>query len=224
MSRKIRRPVTPVMSLTTRGSWTIHLHERFLHALGITAGASRRASGGAAGSARRATIASAGRKLPAQEPDAVELTDPLAVRHVALAAGYVLEMPCVHEQDLEAPCLENLVDRDPVDASGFHRHACHPQAVSQSASRSRSLVKVENGLDRGADSDRAGPRHSAPPTPQSIPATFGLMRSSSGRRNARLTRGPTAIVFHRRLLHTARSIREQGGGIVDILPNGITGV
>ncbi len=66
-----------------------------------------------------------GAKTPAEEPDAVELTNPFTVRDVALAAGHVLEVLRVDEQDLEAARLEDFVNRDPIDARRFHGHTRH---------------------------------------------------------------------------------------------------
>jgi len=55
-----------------------------------------------------------GSKASAQQSDAVELLDPLAVQNIALAPGDILEVPGIHQNDLEAALLENLEDRDPV--------------------------------------------------------------------------------------------------------------
>ena len=95
-------------------------------------------------------MASRRTKTAAQEPDAVQFADPLAVGDIALAAGHVLEMPGVDEQHLEAARLEDLVDRDPVDAGGFHRHARHATGASASrpgaADRSVKVVNDCTGL------------------------------------------------------------------------------
>jgi hypothetical protein len=73
-----------------------------------------------------------GPEATTKQTDAVQLLDPLAVQDVGLAPRDVLDVPGVDEHDLEAAILENLEDRDPVQAS------------SQSASRCRSPVKVLN--------------------------------------------------------------------------------
>jgi hypothetical protein len=46
----------------------------------------------------------------------VELQQPLALLDVALAPGEILGVPRVHQIDLEATCVEDLVQRNPVDA------------------------------------------------------------------------------------------------------------
>src|SRR3990172_8555907 len=50
----------------------------------------------------------------------MELLEPLAVDEIALAARDAPHMASVHEDPLEAPLLEDLVERDPVDAGGLH--------------------------------------------------------------------------------------------------------
>ena len=63
-----------------------------------------------------------GAEAAAQQPQDVEVAEPLTIRDVALAAGDVLHVPRVDEDDVEAARLENLEDRNPVDAGGLHRH------------------------------------------------------------------------------------------------------
>ena len=67
-----------------------------------------------------------GSKTAPQEPDAVQLPEPLAVRDIALAAGDVLHVPRIDEDDVEATALKDLVEGDPIHARGFHRHAGDP--------------------------------------------------------------------------------------------------
>ena len=55
----------------------------------------------------------------------VELQQPLALLHVALAPGEILGVPRVHQIDLEAPRVEDLVQRNPVDAGRLHRDRGH---------------------------------------------------------------------------------------------------
>ena len=52
----------------------------------------------------------------------MQLLKPLAVDHVRLATRYILYMPCVDENHFEAAPLEDLKQRDPVHAGGFHRN------------------------------------------------------------------------------------------------------
>src|SRR5882672_3537546 len=64
-----------------------------------------------------------------KQPARVELLDPLAVEHVALAPRDVLHMRRVHEADVEAGGLEYLENRYPQDAGGFHRDGSDPLAL-----------------------------------------------------------------------------------------------
>jgi hypothetical protein len=61
-----------------------------------------------------------------QQPEGVQLLDPLAVQDVGLAAGHVLELSWVDELDREASLTEQLEKRDPVHAGGLHGHGFDP--------------------------------------------------------------------------------------------------
>ena len=79
MSRRMRSPVTPVMSLMTTWELQIHLHERLLHPLDVRGRALDQrlavAQIGAQGRDRGGRS-----KAAAQQADAVQLPEPLAVR------------------------------------------------------------------------------------------------------------------------------------------------
>ena len=79
-----------------------------------------------------------------QEADAVELAKPLAINHVALAAGHVPHVVSVGHDDFEASRLENLEQRDPVHSCGFHGHAAH--ATSRKPVRKPVKIRRE-GLE-----------------------------------------------------------------------------
>ena len=161
MSRRMRRPVAPVMSLTTSGNWRFICDEGFLHPLGEGA---RRLDEGLAVAQIRAQRHDPRRRPKAapEQADAVQLAQPLAIRHITLPAGDILEVPRVHEQDLEAARFEDLVDRDPIDAGRFHRHARHAtRGEPVGEADADRCVNVENACDRGRDRDRAGRRRSA---------------------------------------------------------------
>ena len=113
------------MSLTTSGSCRFICDERFLHPLDVGA---RRLDEGLPMAQIRAQRDDpvVGPKAPAEQADAVELAQPLAIRHVALAARDILDVARVDEEHLEAARLEELVDRDPIHARRFHRDARHP--------------------------------------------------------------------------------------------------
>ena len=103
----------------------IHLDERLLHPADVVPGGVDDdvavAYEGAHGEDR-----SGGAKAATQEPDAVELAQPLTVLDIALAAGDVFDVAGVDEQHLDPPGLEDVVDRDPVDAGGFHGNTGDP--------------------------------------------------------------------------------------------------
>jgi hypothetical protein len=50
----------------------------------------------------------------------VELLDPLAIGHIALASGDSLDVSCVDEEDLDSALFEDLVEGDPIDPRGLH--------------------------------------------------------------------------------------------------------
>ena len=55
----------------------------------------------------------------------MQLLQPLAVQHVGLAAGHVLDAPGVHQHHLEAPFFQHPEQRYPVHAGGLHDHGVH---------------------------------------------------------------------------------------------------
>jgi hypothetical protein len=121
------------------------------------------------------------------------------------------------------PRASDLVHRDPVDASRFHRdtpHATGREPIGQAQQIAREGRKrLHRGrVAIGRHGDKMFRRAAI------TPCDVRIETIEDGRRDAWLSWRPAAIVFHQRLLHTARSIREQGGGTEDILPNGITGV
>ena len=65
----------------------------------------------------------------AEEAVGVELQQPLALLHVALAPGEILGVPRVHQIDLKAPRVEDLVQRNPIDAGRLHRDRGHPTVL-----------------------------------------------------------------------------------------------
>ena len=103
------------------GELEVHLDQRLLHPLDVGGGALDQglavAQIGAQGRDRSGRSEAA-----AQQPHAMQLLDPLAVHDIGLAARDVLHVPRVDEDDVEAARLEDLVEGDPVDPGGFHRH------------------------------------------------------------------------------------------------------
>ena len=94
-------------------------------------------------------------KRVAEQAVGVELQQPLALLHVALAPGEILGVPRVHQIDLKAPSVEDLVQRNPVDAGRLHRdggHAALLQPVRQTDARSavkHSNRRTESGSRSG---------------------------------------------------------------------------
>ena len=78
----------------------VHLHQRLLHPLHVRPGALHQGLPMAHVGAQRDNALGRA-KTPAQQADAVEVAEPLAVGHVALASRHVLDVSRVHEQHLE---------------------------------------------------------------------------------------------------------------------------
>jgi Protein kinase domain len=71
-------------------------------------------------------------QIARQIADALEVAHSQGVVHrdlkpanLTLAARKILDVPGVHEDHVEAARLEDLVDGDPIDAGGLHRHVRH---------------------------------------------------------------------------------------------------
>ena len=78
----------------------------------------------------------------------MEVAEPLAIRHVTLASGDMFDVARIDEDDLQAPGFEDIEDRDPVHARGFHRDAGDPtgdEPVHEPVQPRRERVE---GLDR----------------------------------------------------------------------------
>ena len=56
------------------------------------------------------------------QPVAVEHGMPLAVEHIALAARHVASVRAIKDGDLKALALQQVVDRNPINARRFHGH------------------------------------------------------------------------------------------------------
>ena len=218
----MRSPVTPAMSLITVGELEVHLEEGLLHALHVGSGALHQGLAvpqiGPQGRDR------GGRSEAASEqPNAVQLLQPLAVHDIGLAAGDVLHMTRVDEHHVEAAGFEDLVERNPVDPGGFHRHssdAAGGKPVGEAmeirregrerAHRSRLTIGRDGDIMLlGSAIDAGGIRVDA------------LQQRGVGRRCSPVT---TLGMLHGRLLSTAWSTEppRTGRQRTDILLNGIT--
>jgi hypothetical protein len=150
-------------------------------------------------------------KAPPQQPHAVQFAQPLAIRHIALPPRDVFHVPGIDEVHLKPTRFEDLVDRDPVDPGRFHRdarHAAGREPVREPVEVGREGRERSHGhripIGRHGHEMFRGTTINA--------RNMGVDAFQHGRGHAGLDRTAAAIVFHRRLLHTARSIREQGGG------------
>ena len=129
-------------------------------------------------------------------------------------------MAGIDEQDLEPPRFEDVVDRDPVDAGGFHGDAGDAAGDEPIGETFEVGGKRPEGLD-GRRVPIGRDRHIVLAGPTIDAGDIDLNAFEHGGGATRRAGGP-AIVLHRNLLHTARGIRDQGGGVESILLNGIT--
>ena len=87
----------------------------------------------------------------------MQLLQPLAVQHVGLAAGHVLDAPGVHQHHLEAPFFQHPEQRYPVHAGGLHNHGLHTtlgQPVRQAVQVGREGLNLSHRLLRPVGGNR----------------------------------------------------------------------
>ena len=195
----------------------VHLGQDLLHALDV----------GAGGLDEDVAVAHEGEDRPGgaeastSQPDGVEFAQPLTVLDIALAAGDVLDVAGVDEQNLDAACFEDVIDRDPVDAGGLHSDARDATGDEPVGEAFEVGGEGPEGLDGrgvpiGWDGDVVLGRAAVDA------GDIDLNAFEYGGRTTRRAGGPTVIVLHGSLLHTPWGIRDQGGGVESILLNGIT--
>jgi hypothetical protein len=124
----------------------------------------------------------------------MEVAEPFAVGHVALPAREILDVSGVDEDDLEAPRIEDLEDRDPRDAGRLHRD------VRDAARRQPLGEAVKIGGERRERLDRRGVAiggHGDEVLGRAAIDTggIGVQPFERGGRLARL-RHPTTLAFH----------------------------
>ena len=81
----------------------------------------------------------------------MQLLQPLAIQHVGLAAGHVLDASGVYQHYLEAPLFQHPEQRYPVHAGGLHDHGVHAalhQPVRQAVQVRREGLKLTHRLLR----------------------------------------------------------------------------
>jgi len=145
-----------------------------------------------------------------QQSVAMQVQQPLALLHIALTPWQVLRVLRIDQLDLETPFFQNLVERNPIHASGLHGLRLDFTIFSY-ARRCRSALKHSTGVpapDLGLDRTlRSEPhcRHRAPPHADELP----------------LGPGPP-IAF--RFAHSFRSLRFRHNffPVVILVQNGIT--
>jgi hypothetical protein len=88
-----------------------------------------------------------------------QLTEPLGVLHVGLAARHILDVLSVDQPELEV-VLEQVVDRLPVDARGLHRHVRDTQTLEPISQRQQLAGhRLELGAQLCAIALRVGHVH-----------------------------------------------------------------
>jgi hypothetical protein len=71
-----------------------------------------------------------------------KLGKPHGIVDVGLAAGHVLDMGGIRQDQHELAVIENMPDRFPIDAGRLHRHMVHSLAANHSDNRNSSAVVV----------------------------------------------------------------------------------
>jgi len=99
----------------------VHLVERLLHPQQMLTGCPHQSLPVAHQRAHRADRRR-GTERGIEKANAVEVLEPLAVLHIALSAGHVLDVAGVDQANLETAILEDLEQRDPVDPGSLHGH------------------------------------------------------------------------------------------------------
>ena len=97
----------------------IHLDQGFLHVLDVGGGGLDEPGALAPVGAQDADLIG-GAEGGGQQAVGVELLQPLAILDVGLAAGKVFDVVGVDQADVQSVGFQDLGDRDPVDAGGFH--------------------------------------------------------------------------------------------------------
>ena len=103
-------------------------------------------------------------KARAQEPDRVEILQPLAILHIGLAAGQVFAMARIDEHHFQSGGFEDLEERDPINAGRFQRDGidatrlepvAHGEQVLGEGLEAAHRTRVGAGRHRDVDFPRA---------------------------------------------------------------------
>jgi hypothetical protein len=157
-----------------------------------------------------------GSEAAPQQAEAVELLNPLAVRHIALAVERVLDVTSVDQQDLDPARLEDLVERDPVDPGRFHRHRLDPARLEPVGriEIAGEGMELPDGLGIGIFGDRDPMDLGSNVDPGSMPVD--PIECAVSLRSRRW------LALHRMLLHDAVVHPGTGALVEGVLLNGIT--
>src|SRR5712691_8205192 len=123
------------------GQLEIHLLERLLHVLDVVRGVADEHPALPQIAAQYADLVG-GPKGGGQQPEGMQLLDPLAVQHVRLAAGHVLELPrstSLTSKPRSVSSSKSGIQYTPVDSIAT---VSMPQRVSQSARATSSAVNA----------------------------------------------------------------------------------
>src|SRR5262249_4534221 len=103
----------------------VHLLEGLLHVADMVRGVPHQHGTLAKITAQHADLI-VGPERPGQKPKGMELLDPLAVEHIALSPRHVLQPARIDQLHLKTTLGQELKERNPIDARGFHRHGLDP--------------------------------------------------------------------------------------------------
>src|ERR1700755_944945 len=91
-----------------------------------------------------------------EQPNRMQVLEPLAIRDVGLPTWNVLYVLCVDQIDLESPSFQDLVDRNPVHAGRLHRDRMNPallQPVGQGMQIASECGETADGVGISISAD-----------------------------------------------------------------------
>ena len=86
-------------------------------------------------------------KASSKQAIGVQLAQPCCIAYVGLAARDILGVASIHQNDLEAVLLQNLISRYPVDTRGLHGDAGDPAGFEPVS----EIVQIVGKSPEGAD-------------------------------------------------------------------------
>src|ERR1039458_7939641 len=133
----------------------VHLVEGLLHVQDVLGGHLNQA---AAMSPERSYGADKSRwpETGTEQTNRMQVLEPLAIGYVCLPARNVFHVLCVDQIDLESPCFQNLIDRNPVHAGRLHRDRMNPallQPVGQGMQIASECGETANGVGISISAD-----------------------------------------------------------------------